>query len=334
MRLDFQKSIASSQMTLPVVGVIAGLLWLVLPLLMNGEVAPAVDADSYAYGVWHFIPSFLQTGYWGMGLGFAMSAFVVYLLAELNNSNVLLRISSRMLSSMLVLILMLFPSLHTLQPALFVMVICAGSFFPLFATYQLPHPKYVFLSYLMLSVASLAFPRLLLLVPIYWVLQSYLRSMTFRCLMASLIGVILPYWMFAGVAFLTDSIGEFLACVDSFVCFSWYDYSLLTTPQIAQFSFVILLFISGIIDFYRNSFLDKTRTRILYNTVIIHGAFLIVFLVLQPQCFNVLMSLLVFDTAILYGHFFALTYNKFSHIFNLVILVLAVACLALQLGYV
>lgn len=334
MQLDFQKSIASSQMTLPVVGVIAAVMWVVLPLLGGGDVAePVMDGDA-TYGLWHYVPQQFQTGYWGLGLGFALAAVVVYLLAELNNSNVLLRISSRILSSTLVFILMLLPAMHTVQPGLFVMAMCAVSFFPLFATYQLPHPKYVFLSYMLLSLASLAFPKLLLVVPVYWVLQGYLRSMTFRCLMASVIGVVLPYWAFAGIAFLTDSIGEFVSAVVGIIDFSWYDYTLLTTPQISRFAFVLLLFVVGVIDFYRNNFLDKTRTRILYNTVIIHAAFSLLYLCLQPQYFSVLFALFAFDTAIVYGHFFALTYTKFSHILNIVIFVLALGCLVLQLGYV
>lgn len=334
MQLDFQKSIANSQMTLPVVGLIAAAMWFVLPLLGGGGDAVSIVADDVTYGLWHLIPQQFQTGYWGLGLGLALAAVVVYLLAELNNSNVLLRISSRMLSSTLIFILMLLPAMHTVQPGLLVMAVCAVSFFPLFATYQLPHPKYVFLTYLLLSLASLAFPKLLLMLPVYWVLQGYLRSMTFRCLMASLIGVVLPYWAFAGIAYLTDSIGEFVSIFSVFIDFSWYEYSQLTTPQISRFAFVLLLFVVGVIDFYRNNFLDKTRTRILYNTVIIHAAFLLLFLCLQPQYFSVLFALFTFDTAIIYGHFFALTYTKFSHILNIVIFVLALGCLVLQLGYV
>ena len=92
--------------------------------------------------------------------------------------------------------------------------------------------------------------------------------------------------------------------------------------------FALVLFVIGAVHFSFNSFLDKTRTRIIYNVVIMHGVSIAMFMALQPQYVAVLLPLMLADTAIVYGHFFALTYNRFSHVLNLLLIVAALAMMA------
>lgn len=325
MRLDFQKTIASSQATLPVVGSIALLLWVLIP---NRQ--PALSFLEADYGLWSHVPSFLFKGYWGVGLSAFFAALAVYLMAELNNSNVLLRVSSRMLGSMLAFLLAFALVCHSLQPGSVVMLLSLLSFFPLFAIYQLPHPGFTFISYLFISVASLLFPKMLCVVPVYWFIQGYLRALSFRCFVASLLAVVLPYWFYGGVALLTGTLPDFLAHIEALTHYEWGDYTQLPMKDLLTFSFTVLLFLSGSIDFYLNRFLDKTRTRILYNVVIMHGVYVILFISLQPQYFVTLLPLLLIDTAITFGHFFTLTHTRFSHIYNLILLILALAIMALS----
>lgn len=325
MRLDFQKTIASSQATLPVVGSIALLLWVLMP---NRQSALSfLEAD---YGLWSHLPSFLFKGYWSVGLSAFFAALAVYLMVELNNSNVLLRVSSRMLGSMFAILLAFAIVCHGLQPGSVVMLLSLLSFFPLFAIYQLPHPLFTFVSYLFISVASLVFPKMLCLIPVYWFMQSYLRAFSFRCFVASLLAVVLPYWFYGGVALLTGTLPDFLAHIEALTHYEWGNYTQLPMKDLLTFGFIVLLFLSGSIDFHHNRFLDKTRIRILYNAVIMHGVSVILFISLQPQYFVTLLPLLLIDTAITFGHFFTLTHTRFSHIYNLILLILALAIMALS----
>ena len=107
MKLSFQKSIASSQVTLPIVAAVVFILWF-LP--------PTANTQLPDYGLWRHVPSFLQEGNWALSIGAICAALAVYLMAELNNANVLLRVNSRMLSSMLVLLLGLAVMCHRFQP--------------------------------------------------------------------------------------------------------------------------------------------------------------------------------------------------------------------------
>jgi len=326
MRLEFQKNIASSQFTLPFVSIIAILLWVLLPTAHQGLF------DINQHGLWSLLPAFVTSGSVGKYVAMGLSALGVYLIAELTNSNILLRISSRMLSSTLALFLGIILCLHSVAPGHVVMIMTILSFFAFFTTYQLPHPVPTFLTYLFLSVGSLVFPKLLYLIPVYWGCQMYLRSLSLRCFIASLFGVLVPYWLFLGVAtYMDGGLPIFVDVCKQLVDLKMPDYSSVQLIDILIFAFVIQFFVLGAINFYANSYLDKTRTRIVYKVIITHAIFLIIFIALQPQLYHTLLPLLLVDSSLVGGHFIALTYNKFSHIYCLVCFALTIALLIAQI---
>ena len=316
-RLNFQKSITNSQATLPVVSALMLLLWLLLP-----PVGQPVDFTTPDYGIWKFVPTFLQRGYVTLGIGALCAALAVYGMAELNNANVLLRVSSRMLSSVLAILLGMAVMCHPFQPGMVLMLLSLLSFFPLFAMYQTPSPFLAFLTYLALSVASLFFPKLLWIVPFYWLIQSYFRSLTLRCLVASILATILPYWVYAAIAALMLHWEDFLLHFQEMISFQMYDYTQIPLRHLFTFGLVFLLFAIGSIDFYLQQYRDRTRTRTIYRALIIYGVVLLMGMVAQPQYFITLFPLFLLSTAILFGHFFALTHTRFSHICCIVVMLL------------
>ena len=322
-KLSFQKSIATSQATLPVVVAVGFVLWFILPSVNCHYQLPD-------HGLWHHVPSSLQSGYWALGIGVVCAAMAVYMMAELNNANVLLRVNSRMLSSTLAILLFLAVMCHPFQPGNVVMLLFLMSLFPLFATYQQPNPFLTFLTYLLVSVASLVFPRLLWIVPVYWLIQSYLRSFSLRCCIASLLAVMLPYWLYGGIAVLTDTLADFLTHLQTIITFQGFDYTHCDLRTLILYFFILLLLVTGIIDFYLHQFLDKTRTRIIYNALIIYGLVFALWIALQPQYFVTLFPMLLIPTSILFGHFFTLTHTRFTHIYCIFLMVLAIAVLVVQ----
>lgn len=324
-RLNFQKSITDSQVTLPVVYGVVLLLWFLPP-----SVQTSVSYFTTEYGLWRLMPPLFQQGFWSLGISVLFASVAVHGMAELNNANVLLRVGSRMLSTMLAFLLGLAVNCHLFQPGTLLMLLSLLSFFPLFSSYQTPNPLYAFLAYLMMSVASLVFPKWLWMVPLYWIIQGYFRSFTLRCFLASLLATMLPYWFYGGVAVMTESTGDFLSHLQEIVSFQWCDYSMLDVRELAAFSFFILLFLTGSIDFYLHRYMDKTRTRIIYSVLIQYGLVLAVWIGVQPQYFSTLFPVLILPTAILFGHFFSLTHTKFSHILCIILMVLALAVITLQ----
>ena len=325
MKLDFQRHIASSQSTLPVVGVLAVVLWILLPVPFSSFSYSVPD-----YGLWHLLPASLQQGRFSLGIGLGIAALAVYVMVELNNANVLLRTSSRMLGCMLAFLLAWAVVTHPFQPGHILMFATLLSFFPLFATYQQPHPVFSFIVHLFLSVASLFFPMFLWVVPAYWLIQGYFRALSLRCWIASLLAILLPYWFYGGVAVLTDSLPAFWTHLQVMADIRWGDYSQVELRDLLTFGLLFLLFLTGAIDFYIHQFLDKTRIRIIYNALIFHGVVILLFICLQPHYFSTLLPLMIVDTAILFGHFFTLTHSRFSHIICLILLLLALCVLAVQ----
>lgn len=325
MKLNFQQRISSSQATLPISGVIALVLWFLLPL----QPLPYSFSDA-DYGLWRLLPAFLLDGFTSFTLSVFCAVLSIYMMAELNNADVLLRVNSRMLASMLAILLAIVGIGHQFQPTHLIMLVMLLAYFPLFATYQQANPFLSYLVYLLLSVASLFFPKLLWLTPIYWLIQAYFRAFSLRCFFSSWFALLLPYWVYGSIAVLTNNLPDYWTHLQQIVDFHWTDYTQIPLCDVLLFSFMVLLFVTGTTDFVLFQYKDKTRTRIIYNVLIFHGLSLIVFICLQPQYFWTLHTLLLIDTSILFGHFFALTHTRFSHIYCLVLLVLSLFVLVVQ----
>ena len=326
MRLEFLKNTSSSQFILPITWGIATILWALLPVEHSHIISDG------QYGLWSLMPTSITGESRPIYLGYVFAALVVYLLAKFTNVFVLLRISSRMLSSTLAIFLGCILCLHTLFPGHVVMLCVILSFFALFATYQLPAPVPTLLSYLFISMGSLVFPKLLLFVPVYWLCQVYLRSLSFRCFFASLFGVSLPYWFFFAVSFCYEGgTQQFVDICEEIIDFDMPDWTTVQLTDILIFAYIVVFFLFGAVDFWTHSFLDKTRTRIIYKTTIAHAFVTLLFIILLPSCFHVLLAVLIIDSALVGGHFIALTYNLFSHIYALIMLILLVLLVIAQI---
>jgi len=307
--LNIQQRAVSSQFTLPFISVIGCIVWFLLK----------------------------PTGvtWTSLLLALVASALAVYMLAEFNSRNVLLRVSSRVISSLLALLLTITLPLHDIQAGHITMLLSLFSFFPFFLMYQSPSPALTFVAYLALALSSFVFPAMLLLVPFYWMFQAYMRGMTFRCLVASLLALLVPYWIYLGILVYLDDYETIQRVAARFSPAAiggqhWLlrlaEWSIVQT---AQFLYVLLILLVGLVDFYIKSHYDKTRVRIIYNIVIMH-ALVVVLQLLCAGAFYQLLPLLMVDAAIVGGHFVAQTQNRFSLIFVWLMLLAGVALIAIS----
>jgi len=291
MKYRFQKTIATSRFTLPVLCLLGVATW----LLPCGESAWQEQL-----------------------LGLGASALAVYFMAELNNRNALLRISSRMISSLTALMLAVIVPLHTFQSAHLVLLSVVLSFFFFFGTYQCPSSLYSFLAYLPLALASFVFPQVLALFPVCWLCQAYMRGLSFKCVVASLLSVLTPYWLWLGLLLCLDRYDLITATLGRLTTIEPPDYSGITTWQVGEIVYVLLFLFVGIVYFLFSSHTDKTRPRIIYQVVIVHALSVLALLACQPQHYFTILPLLVADAAIMGGRFVAYTAGRFSHIFCIV----------------
>ncbi len=321
----FQRTIASGRFTLAVVNTFAVFIWLVHALfLLSGTGFLDTFAPGTGSGAFFTSPMMRLAG------GLVVCAVSAYLMAELNNAYALLRVSSRTLSSIYFLLLTAVTSYHSLSAPHVLIFLAVVTYFPFLASYQKPSlTVYTYLSFLFVSIASVFIPLLLYFVPVLWISQVMLRSLSPRNWMASLLGILTPYWFLAAAAFCTDRLPLFAA---HFTCLNTPavpDYSALTVREIVPAALTLLIFVIGTIDFLHNKHLDKTRTRCNYYVAILHGSAAFVWLLLQPQHALSILPLCMANAAMLGGHFAALSIGKVqNHITIALTVLLTAGCIA------
>ena len=300
----FQKEIATNRFTLVIVSIFAAIVWVMHEFI-------AQDKES------HNLFSLTLIG------GFLLCALAVYLMAELNNRFALLRISSRMLSSSLVMLCAATSMLHHLSPSHLMLICAVASYFPMFASYQRPYATTrIFLEFLFVGLASYLFPQVLYLIPFYWIVQAMLRAMTFRSWVASLLGIITPYWFLVTYAYITNDLQLFTDHFNDIITVEMPSYSMLSLKQIMVGAFSLVFFLLGSWDFYQKKHFDKTRIRCNYYAVSLLGAVSFVWLLLQPQYFNLIIPFCLVHTSMLGGHFIALSYGKVQNIITIILTIL------------
>ena len=251
-------------------------------------------------------------------LSFILFLVSTYLIVELNNQNALIRIYSRMVSCSFIMLTAM-TAIHIKDVGPFAVQLSFIAFYSiLFHTYQSRRSTgWVFFAFCCISIGSLFWVHELYFVPVLWIiLGTNLMAFSCRSFLASILGLLMPYWFAAGYEFYLGDItpladhfrqlGEFLPVLP------FYEHE--TPLRFITITFVTVLGITGTIHFLRNSFKDKIRTRMLYEIFITLFLCTLAFLILQPQHEAYLLLLLIINVSLLISHFIALTHTKITNI--------------------
>ena len=103
------------------------------------------------------------------------------------------------------------------------------------------------------------------------------------------------------------------------------DIFCVNTYQIITFAFVLLCALIGTVHFLRNSSKDKIRTRMIFEMFITVDIATVVFIILQPQHFDILIRIAIVNTSPLIGHFISLTNTKLTNITCIVLMIIALS---------
>lgn len=264
----------------------------------------------------------------------ACLALSTYLMIELNNVNQLLRVYSRTVSAMFLLLssvaCFLYPDLQVS-----IITLCSVAIYvSLFHCYQLRlSAGWVFYGFLCVGLASLVFVQYLYFIPFLWGVMIFnLRTMRARSFFASLLGVITPYW-FTGAYLVYAGDPEWLlrhfAQLGEFA--PLFDYSGVTEQQLVTFAFVALCALTGIIHYVRNGYADKIRTRMFFQVFVVMDLCALTFIVLQPQHYHLLMAFIIVNTSPLLAHFITLTHTWITNIAFYLLLLVSFAIIAYHL---
>lgn len=246
-------------------------------------------------------------------LQFVLLLITTYAVLLLDKWNAILRIYSRMMPCSYVLLALMAGCLSMSAADIAVPLLLVSSYIILFRAYQdKDAPGTVFYAFLMIGMASLLFVQTLFFVPVLWfLLAANIMAMTARSFVASLLGLIMPYWIvgaYCVCASRIDVIGSHFASLTQFG--RLFDLSGLDIRHHITFLIIAVLAATGIIHFYRNSFNDKIRTRMFFGVFTVMDIAAALFMALQPQHYDVLIGVMTVNTTPLIAHFLALTDTK------------------------
>lgn len=265
---------------------------------------------------------------YGQWMTFALLLVATLMMAELNNGYSLIRIYSRMVScSFMVMITMSLTLFESVTVAV-VMVAFIAFLLLIFRAYQNPGAVgWVFYAFVALGISSIVFSKSLLFVPVLWVIMAVnVLCFSPRTLIASLLGIITPYWFVAAWLIYQGNISylgtHFLSALQFGTPFQ---FSILNIHQLLTFAFVLVLAVIGGVHFFLYSYQDRIRIRLMYETFVVLDACAVIFAILQPQYFDEMLGMSIVTTATLIGHFLALTHSRLSNITMFVLAGLALA---------
>ncbi len=269
-------------------------------------------------------------------LGLLLCALTAYVVLETNNANALVRIRTRMVSCLWLLLAAGTGYLHTALAPLFATCCLAIGYNQLCHTYQRPDiTTESFHAHLLLALGSLVFPPMLLFSVLYVIyLMVYMRSLHLRAFLSALIGLILPYWLWMGRCIWMEDFSPLLTHLSGVVDFRipvLADYLSLPLPLLSAWGLTSVLVLVSIIHYLRNCYDDKIRVRMLLYILVCQTIFLELAILLQPQFLPFLLPMQKVRASHLVAPFIAQTTSWLSNAFFVLSILLFSAVSAINL---
>lgn len=239
-----------------------------------------------------------------------------WLLAELNSRFALLRVRSRMVSASFLAFVVAMPWLFDATGSLAVVTVAvAAAWWPLFGAYDVRAAAgHAFRAALCVSLGSLFFPPLLLLLPVLgFCLMVPLRAAGWRVVAALVMGGVLPY-VYWGLYVVLD-IGRLMPALTAFsqtFDFSPLDLYSLSPADVATLAALALMALAGTLHYVRTAFNDKIRVRMFFYVIICFELSTVALLVLMPRAHSVWTMLLALEVAPLVAHHLTLSRGRWG----------------------
>ncbi len=239
-----------------------------------------------------------------------------FLMMRLNNSYGLIRIYSRMVSCSFLILATLDATRFSSLSQVLVMLGGIGFFSSIFMAYQKSvSPGYIFYAFLCIGLTSIIWVQVFYFLPLLWLIMAVnLLAMSKRNFMASILGLLAPYWFLLLYFGVINDLEWLIAHFSSLVKFHQpFNFTTITLHQAISLGFISLCSLIGTIHYLRQRRNDTIRTRLLCQAFVNCNIGTFIFLLLQPQHSNYIQSILIVCTAPLVGHFCALTNTRFTN---------------------
>ena len=286
----------------------------------------------YSITIW-FFAGLVSQQWWIQFACFAVSASMMMLL---NRENILIRIYSRMVSSVYLALscaaVFFFASLSSAV----MQMGAATSLFLLWHSYQDKKAVgWAYYTFLCLGIGSIMQHQVLFYLPIFWIIMKWFTySLSWRTFCATLMGLLTPYWFclpyFAiqgekSIELLSSHLNGFANLTAP------PDYSLLNITQLVYLGFLVVLMVIGSLHFIINSFRETIRVRQIYYSFILMAAFSLFLIIVRPQCYDMAILVLILTSSPMIAHFFTLTKSRFTNYLFIITLTLIFLFTAYQL---
>ena len=170
-----------------------------------------------------------------------------------------------------------------------------------FALFQIPEqanpPVQSFVAYLLLGTTSLLYPKILWLIPVFLIAQILFQAMNIKVILASALGVIVPWiwkWILETCGLTLENIANVAASLHA------ENSSLVSRPSsLVSVSALLLLFLWCLWNFRKRTYFNKSRTRLLYQVIILLQIASFVMLVFDSEGFSEWYMLLLVNTSLL-----------------------------------
>lgn len=290
-----QNVVTTSSFLLPVAAVCCALLWTVS--------SPISDLSHW--------------------IGLMFCILCTLLVAELNNTNVLIRVRTRMVATSFLVLWTCCGFLHSFQSAhiaVLCLLICYHALMTLYQ--QIDSAGLTFFIYLCLGSISIYIQPLCILGLIFYFVLGYFRSLTFKSFLAGILGFVLPFWLGFSICFLVDKLDLALNYLHDFSQWIPLQYHAINSHQLVSFVLLLIIVIPSIFHFLQNNYQDKIKVRMFFYVILWMELFLTIYILVLPHLFSELFLLLIMNSSPLIAHFFTLSNSKFCNYFFMVVIVL------------
>jgi len=316
-RQRFQHKVITSPVTLPFIAIICTLFyavacWLYPPL-----------SPSYTSPFEGWVGGIVKSTNLRIIFAYLIFGFTGYLLREITLAYSLIRSRTTFQVSFYFLLVICFPALYAFSISNFIAPLFYISLFFLFRAYQRVNPvSLVFYAMAGIGLISLLFPQIIYFIPLFYIGLFQFNALSWRTFFAGVVGLAFPYWFLAGHAFFYNDMDLLYQPFLTLVNARFMDYSSITIAQYISFGMVVWLFLVGTFYHFSLGYNDKIRTRIFMNFLVTLGGFLILYIILQPSCYNPALQLLLPLTSLLSVRVYTASHSKTSTIFFMLTLFL------------
>ncbi len=282
----FQNIVAQSRKTLPITAVYTAVMAFLLFTIDNS--------------LWLHMACVVLTG---------------YVMLLINNNNALIRIYSRLPSSIFLVLAVMVTCLCKSLEANVVQLFFALHLLTLFRTYQNKRGMGdVCASFIMLGVASTMFVQILFFVPFSWLLLIVrMQAGSVKNFFASIIGLLVPYWLWAAY---TVYIGDYMCVIDHLASIATFEplcQGIMSPSMLVNLVFIYVTGIVAIAHFYRYSYHESIRTRMMFYSLILLFLLISLFIVLQPSHSAFLLRMLIVTASPVVAHYFTFTRSRITN---------------------